>query len=137
MITEPALLLQSAIRSAMIANAAFTALIPAASILDVNMRPSVMPCLLIGEGQTLPGGDLARHNHEVYLDFHIWAIEPGTVFIKQAVGALRTALADHIHTLPGLNVADAHITMARFMRDPDTVHSHAVVTLCCKVQEYA
>jgi Protein of unknown function (DUF3168) len=137
MITEPALALQSAIRSALTGNSAFTALIPAASILDVNMRPSVMPCMLIGEGQTLPGGDLKRHNHEVYLDFHIWAIEPGTVFVKQAVGALRAALADTIWTIAGLAVADAHITMTRFMRDADTVHSHAVVMLCCKVQEYA
>lgn len=137
MIQEPSLALQAAVRAALAADGAFTALIPAASILDVNMRPAVMPCLLIGEGQTLPGGDLARRNHEVYLDFHFWAIEPGTVFVKQAVAALRSTLADAIWTLAGLSVADAHITSARFMRDPDTVHSHAVVTLCCKVQEYA
>jgi len=134
---EPALVLQGAVRSALVANAAFTALIPASSILDANLRPNVMPALIIGEGQTVPGGDLKRHNHEVYLDFHFWAEEAGTTFVKQAVGALRVALAESIWTIPGLSVADAHITSARFMRDPDAVHSHAVVTLCCKVQEYA
>jgi len=135
--SEPFLALQSAVRAALVADSAFTALIPAASILDMNQRPSVMPCLLIGEGQTLPGGDIARRNHDVYLDFHFWAIEPGTAFVKQAVGALRHTLADTVWSIAGLAVGDAHITMARFMRDPDTIHSHAVVTLYCRVQEYA
>jgi hypothetical protein len=135
--TEPFLALQKTLRAALVADSAFTFLIPSASILDANQRPSIMPALIIGEGQTLPGGDLARHNHEVYLDFHFWAQEPGTIFVKQAVGALRRVLAETIWTIPGLAVGDAHITMARFMRDPDTVHSHAVVTLCCRVQEYA
>jgi hypothetical protein len=134
---EPSLALQTAIRKALITDMAFTALIPAANVLDVNQRPSVMPALLIGEGQTVSGTDLARKTFEVYLDFHFWQQETGSTFVKRAVQALREVLTDQVWSIPCLDVADAHITQARFMRDPDTVHSHAIVTLCCRVREYA
>ena len=50
---------------------------------------------------------------------------------------MRGALADALWATPLLDVADAHITSARFLRDPDGVHSHAIVTLNCRVKDYA
>jgi hypothetical protein len=135
--TEPFLALQSAIRTRLIADSAVTALVPATSLLDLNQRPSVMPAIVLGEGQTIPDEGLRRDRHQVYLDIHVWAQEPGTAFVKQAVGAIRDALADTFWSIPGVEMADLLIEMARFMRDPDTVHSHAVVVLHARVREIA
>ena len=134
---EPALALQVAVRALLANTASVTTLVPDTSILDLNQRPSVMPAILIGEGQTVPDTGLARDRHQVYLDFHIWAQEAGTALSKQIAGAIRDALFDALWSIPALVVADAHITSARFLRDPDSVHSHAVMTLTCRVKEAA
>jgi hypothetical protein len=135
--TEAFLVLQSAVRSRLTAASAVTALVPATSILDLNQRPSVMPAVLIGEGQTIPDEGLRRDRHEITFDLHVWAMEPGTAVVKSIVGAIRDALADTLWPISGLEVADLYIQSAHYMRDPDTVHSHAVVTLRCRVRVLA
>ena len=137
--SEPILALQAAIRARLVATSAVTALCPANNILDMNQRPNVSPVILIGEGQTLPGDDLARRNRETYLDFHIWTIEPGTALSKQIAGAVRDCLEDTVWTglVSGLAIADMRIAMTRFMRDPDGVHAHAVMTICARTLELA
>jgi hypothetical protein len=134
---EPALALQSAVRTRLIGASALTALVPASSILDVNLRPAVMPALLIGEGQTIPDEGLRRDRHQVFLTLHVWALETGTVLVKQAVGAVRDALADTFWAIPGLEVADLCFESVRFVRDPDALHSHAIVTLHCRARVLA
>jgi Protein of unknown function (DUF3168) len=135
--SDPFLALQAAIRSRLVAASTVTALVPATSILDANQRPSVMPALILGEGYAIPDEGLRRDRHQVYLDLHIWAQEPGTALVKQVVGAIRDALTDAFWSIPGVELADLCIEMARFMRDPDGVHSHAALTLKCRAREIA
>ena len=132
---EPSLALEAAVRTRLVASSALVALVPAANIRDANGLPSVFPCVLIGEGQTLPGGDIARQRHEAFLDLHIWAKETGLVIGKQIAGAIRAALVDTNWTATGLHVADLHVTGSRFLRDPDGVHSHGVLSLAAVVKE--
>lgn len=134
---EPNLALQAAVRARLVASSALVALVPAANVRDANGLPSVFPCILIGEGQTTPGGDIARKRHDAYLDLHIWAKESGVVTSKQIAGAVRGALVDTRWAASGLHVADLHVTSSRFLRDPDGLHSHAVVSLSAIVQEIA
>lgn len=134
---DPSLALQAAIRARLVASSALAALVPAANVRDANGIPAVFPCILIGEGQTLPGGDIARKRHDAVLDLHIWAAESGVVVSKQIAGAVRAALADARWHIPGLQVADLHVRSSRFMRDPDGLHSHGVISLSAIVKETA
>ena len=134
---EPSLELQKAIRGKLVAASAVISLVPAESILDSNGLPSVFPCILIGEGQSVAGSDIARRRHDCYLDLHVWTEEPGLVHSKAISGAIRGALFDAVWTVPGIHVADLHITQSRFMRDPDGKHGHAVVSITAMVKETA
>ncbi|HCO54687.1 MAG TPA: DUF3168 domain-containing protein, partial [Pelagibacterium sp.] len=55
-----ALAMQKALRDRLIGTVAVTDLVPATSILDRNARPTPDPSIIIGEGQELPGDDIAR-----------------------------------------------------------------------------
>lgn len=134
---EPSLELQKAIRSRLVAASAVTSLVPAASIVDRNGTPATFPSILIGEGQTTPGGDISRRRHEAFFDLHIWAKEAGLATSKQIAGAIRDALADSVWSVPGLHVADLHVVSSRFMRDPGGALSHAVISLSATVSEVA
>lgn len=134
---EPSLELQKAIRVRLVASSALTSLVPAANIVDRNGTPAAFPSILLGEGQTVAGGDIARRRHEVFVDLHIWQKETGLVFSKQVAGAIREALADTRWTATGLHVADLRVTSSRFMRDPNGIHSHGVISLTALVSEAA
>ena len=134
---EPSLALQLAIRARLVASSAVIALVPATSIRDANGIPSVFPCILLGEGQTVPGGNIARTSHEVFADLHIWQKESSLAFSKSVAGAIRAALTDSRWNVPGLHVADLHVTSSRFLRDPGGQHSHAVLSLSAIVLETA
>lgn len=134
---EPSLALQAAIRARLVASSALIALVPAANVRDANGIPAVFPCILIGEGQTSPGGDIARKRHDAFLDLHLWAKESGLETSKRIAGAIRAALIDSRWDIAGLAVADLHVTGSRFMRDPDGIHSHGVLSLSAIVKELA
>ena len=134
---EPSLALQAAVRARLVASSALVSLVPAANVRDVNGKPAVFPCIIVGEGQTSPGGDIARKRHDAFLDLHIWATEGGLVTSKQVAGAVRAALIDTNWNFTGLHVADLHVTSSRFLRDPDGLHSHAVISLSAIVKETA
>ncbi len=134
---EPSLELQKAIRARLVASTAVTTLVPAASILDRNGLPATFPSILIGEGQTVPGGLISRTQHQVYLDLHIWVKETGLVTSKQVAGAIRNALTDTRWTVTGLHIADLHVSGSRFLRDPGGLYSHGVISLSAIAVEVA
>lgn len=134
---EPSLALQGAVRGRLVASSTLLALVPALNIRDANGLPSLFPSILLGEGQTAPGGGIARTRHDTFLDLHIWQKETGLTFAKQVAGAVKDALADTRWTIPGFHVADLHVTSTRFMRDPGGLHSHSVLSLSAIVQEVA
>jgi len=126
---EPSLDLQKAIRARLIATAPVVALVPAAHIRETSGTPSVFPSILIGEGQTIIGGSIARNRHTVFSDLHVWQTEPGLAQAKGMVGTIRQAFAAPFYTLDHHYVADLFIASTRFMRDPDGLHSHGVVSI--------
>jgi hypothetical protein len=126
---EPSLAMQRAIRTRLIAVDAVKVLVPAPNVLDQNGLPAVFPCILIGEGQVVPGDGLGFNRHVVYADLHVWQTEPGLAQVKAIVGAIRGAFSEPFYTIDGHHVADLLITSTRFMRDPDGLHSHAVISV--------
>lgn len=127
--SEPSLALQKAMRQRLAATSAVTALVPASAIMDRNARPEVFPCILIGEGQTGAPEGVSRHRHEVYADLHLWKAEAGLVGVKTIAGAVRAALADMPRLIDQHRIADLYVQQTRFLRDPDGVHSHGVLTV--------
>lgn len=126
---EASLDLQKAVRSRLVASTEVLGQVPAAHILDRNSRPEVFPCILIGESQTLAGAGLSRLRHDIFADLHLWAEEPGLATVKTIAGAIRSALRDGRWNLDHHHVADLYIQQERFLRDPDGIHSHGVMTL--------
>ena len=127
--TEPSLALQTAIRSRLISHADLTALVPADSILSRSSRPEIFPCILISDGQTAYAGNYEDFYDTAFTDLHVWTREEGTEQVKTIVGAMRSALPTGAWPVSGFTVPNVKITSARFIRDPDNLHSHAIVTV--------
>lgn len=134
---EPSLPLQAAIRARLVASSAITSIIPATAIMDRNATPALDHSIVIGEAMTGPDDGIARHRHMIVADVHVWRKEPGLVGSKQVVGAIRDALNDGPLSVTGYHVADLRIASTRFLRDPGGLHSHAVLSLECRLVEVA
>ena len=126
------LALQKAVRGALIARPELLALVPAAAILDRNARPNPRPSIVIGECQEV-GGDLSNGGDvDIYLDLHIWFAESSLTNSRLAGWEIRQALRGRPQLSGGFHLAGWDTT-ARYMRDPDGVTSHGVVTVAARV----
>lgn len=104
-----------------------TALVPATNIFDRNERPEVFPCVIVGEAQTVGDDATCIVAAEVFLTIHVWTAENGMVGCKSIAGEIQRAL----RSLSGLQdgwQCDFNFEDARYLRDPDGLHSHGVVT---------
>ncbi|NTI41605.1 DUF3168 domain-containing protein [Rhizobium rhizogenes] len=133
----PELALQKAVRARLIATAAVTDLVPAASVLDRNERPAPSPSIVIGEGQSIDEGDaISRNLTRAYADLHVWKQEPSLEGVKAIAGAIRAAIkSQQLAKVDGFHFVDSYVRSARFLRDPDGEMSHAIVTISALVQE--
>lgn len=135
--TEPSLELQKAIRLRLVAHGPLLALVPASAITDSNARQEVFPGINLGEAQVIQGQDIARRRQDVYATLHVWTKEAGTTQAKAIVGEIRAALADGLMASDHFQIVDRWIEQTRFLRDPDGIHAHAVVTLRAAMWEIA
>jgi hypothetical protein len=125
--TAPALSLQAAMRAALVADTAITGLVPAAQIYDRHQRPEIFPSIVLGECQEmLDDMSLERNYYRVFPTLHVWHREPGLVEVKAIAWQIRKTLVGN--PLVTLGLVDFRYNDARFMRDPDGVTSHGVVT---------
>lgn len=134
---EPSLPFQAAIRTRLVASSAVTSIIPASAIVDRNATPALDHSIVIGEGITAPDDGIARRRHVIVADLHVWRKEPSLVGAKQVVGVIKDALNDGPLTVAGYHVVDLQIASTRFLRDPGGLHSHAVLSLECRLVEVA
>lgn len=127
---------QTAIRARLVATPAVLALVPATSILDRNARPAPDPSIILGEGQAVDEGRIARNVQRVYATLHVWKKEPGLAGVKQIAGAIRTAIKSKTFGLDEpYHCGDSFVSDMRFLRDPDGETAHGVVTVECLVSE--
>lgn len=126
-LTAPALILQSAMRAALVADANITASVPAAQIYDRHQRPEIFPSIVLGECQeTLDDMSLERNYFRLFPTLHVWHREPGLIGVKNIAWQIRKTLVDN--PVVTLGLVGFRYNDARFMRDPDGVTSHGVVT---------
>lgn len=127
---EPSFDLQKAIRARLIASAELMALVNPDAIIDANGRPERVPCVQIGEGQTI----FRRWDSTTHATLHVWFQEPGLIQCKQTVSAIVEALridaqVSGVLVLDSFTCLDLMPTQTRFMRDPHGSYSHGVVTV--------
>lgn len=127
---EPSLELQKAIRARLLASVELMALVPPDNIFDANGRPELVPCVNIGEGQTV----FRRFNSTTYATLHVWFQEPGLTKAKAATSAIIDALRvdaqiEGVLVLDSFVCHDLAVTQTRFMRDPHGSYSHGIVTV--------
>ncbi|MGY4332786.1 hypothetical protein ACVWWG_007203 [Bradyrhizobium sp. LB7.2] len=127
---EPSYDLQKAIRARLIASQELMAMVDPDAIIDANGRPERMPCVQIGEGQTV----FRRWDSTTQATLHVWFQEPGIIHCKQAGGAIIEALrvdaqVSRTLVLDNFTCLDLMVTQTRFMRDPHGSYSHGVVTV--------
>ncbi|MCR5856575.1 DUF3168 domain-containing protein [Mesorhizobium sp. J428] len=128
------LAVQTAIRTRLVATSAVTALVPADSIVDSHAeRPD--PCIVLGEDQEVDEGRIARDVVTVYSTLHLWKEEPSLEGVKAIAGAIRTAINAGRLAVTGWHFGGAHVSSTRYLRDPDGVTSHGVLTIETIVSE--
>jgi hypothetical protein len=127
------LALQKALRAVLVARAELVALVPAASILDRNARPNPLPSIILGETQEIDGGLVSGGAVKLFHTVHIWIEEPSLVGVRRIGWEIRQALrAGRVALENGFHLAGWTSTV-RYMRDPDGVTSHGVVTVTATV----
>lgn len=127
---DPSLALQKLIRARLSGDAGVTALVPATSILDRNHRPEQFPGIIIGEGQAIFADNVQNSYHDqAFCDVHIWVSEIGLSTAKAIAGAVKDALRTGPWCAEGYNVSNLRSVSARYLRDPDGVFSHTVLTV--------
>jgi hypothetical protein len=133
--TEPSLALQKTIRARLIAAGAVTALVPADAIFDRSARPERYPCIIIGEGYSDYADRFESFHDATVSDLHIWTEEAGLIGAKAIAGAIRAALQDGPWAVDDHLCTNLTVARARFLRDPDGMHAHGVVTIEAILQE--
>jgi hypothetical protein len=131
--SDPSLALQGMIRARLVADAATTALVPAANILDRNHRPEQFPAIIIGEGQAIFADNVQDSYHDqAFVDLHIWTKETGFEGGKSTAGAVKAALRTGPWAIDGYRAINVRATQARYLRDPELGAgpiSHVVLTI--------
>lgn len=136
--SEPSLALQDAIHARLKATPAVTSLVPALNIMDAHGKRERDPCIILGEGQVVDEDfSFSRAVCRVYVDLHVWKRDPTFRGVKEIVGAIRRAMRPATSYVATADFAfgDVHISSVRYLRDPDGVHAHAVVTVTSIVTE--
>lgn len=127
---EPSLELQKAIRTRLLASADVMALVPPDNILDVTGRPERVPCVNIGEGQTV----YRRFDSTSYATLHVWVQEPGLIGAKGIASAIVPALRvdaqiDGVLVLDNFVCHDLAVTGTHYIRDVHGSYSHGIVSV--------
>lgn len=129
-VSDPSLALQKLIYARLSGNAGVTALVPATSILDRNHRPEQFPSVIIGEGQAIFADNVQNSYHDqAFCDVHIWVSEIGLSTAKAIAGAVKDAIRSGPWSADSYNVSNVRSVSARYMRDPDGMFSHTVITV--------
>lgn len=128
--------LEVAVRARLIDFDPLIELVPEDRIGDRHGRPAKFPAVVFGEGQEVPAAVTFDRRHVwVYANLHIWDRSPGLGTVKTIANTIRTALHGEPLELEGVRLLDLMWSGARYLRDPDGVTSHAVVTLEALVEE--
>lgn len=125
---SPALALQAAIRSRLIASSAVLALVPAGAIVGSLARPEAFPSVILGQDQEVADDiTLDRRHVRVFSTLHLWDRFGGHSKVKAMAGAIREAMRGDMPALDGARCLDLRFAGSHFMTDPDGKTAHGIV----------
>lgn len=130
---EPSLAVQKCIVSRLVA----ANVVPFGNVFDRGGRPERFPCIIVGQASTAFPDYVEGFTIETTADVHIWTEEADLASVKTITGAVREALWLGPWTIDGHLCINLRVQQARFMRDPDGIHSHGVLTVTAILQENA
>jgi hypothetical protein len=128
--SDSSLALQSAIQPILVADGTLTAL-AANRIYDSVPGNATFPYLTLGEDHVIADRADCIDGAEVFVTIHAWSrpVSPGWAEVKQIAAAVAAALDQ---SLPDIGAQHAVVTFehedTRYLRDPDGVTRHAVIT---------
>lgn len=126
---------QRALRGRLAAFPAVVALVPPANIGDRHGRPAAFPCIIMGEDQEADAElTLERRHRRVFVTLHTWDRSPALVTVKAITAVIGKAIEAELPLEEG-RLLDLKLSGARYLRDPDGVTAHGVVTLEALLEE--
>jgi hypothetical protein len=126
---DPSLQLQKAIVAALKADAGVDAII-AGRIYDAVPGSAVKPYLSFGAFQLLPEHGDCLDGGEAFVTLDGWAAGPDTVQVKSLGSAVAKALdRAPIVLTDGQRLVEMSVEQTQYMRDPDGITAHAVITV--------
>lgn len=126
---EPSLALQRAVYDRLRADPGVVALVPADHVFDRHGLPTVSPCVILGDDQTIRDPlSLADDSFRVALTLHVWARGTNVVEVKRIAGAIVTALRGDPPAVEGHRLAWLHPEQGRYLRDPGGEWAHAALS---------
>lgn len=137
------LAVQASIVATLKADAAVLALVPAANIFDRVGRPEVFPCVLLGDDQVIgteaevgPSASRTARQGALVVTLHVWERSGGLAGAKAIGAAVEDALHGPLTPYVGqIGDRDLSFQGARYMRDPDGISGHGVLTFTCPIVE--
>jgi len=125
--SDPSLALQKGTLSIMKAGA--TGALTGGRIYDGVPGGAQKPYVSFGLFQVLPEHGDCLDGGEAFVTIDAWAAGPDTVQVKQ-IGAAIAADLDRVEiVVDGQRLIELSIEQAQYMRDPDGITAHAVITL--------
>jgi hypothetical protein len=125
--TDPSLSLQKAIVATLKADATVSAIV-GGRIYDGVPADAPLPYVSIGLFQMLPDSGECLDGGEAIIQLEGWALGPATVQAKQLGAAIAYALDQAELSLEGQHFVSIAATELQYLRDPDGITAHAVVT---------
>jgi hypothetical protein len=126
--TDPSLSLQKAIVATLKADAKIAAIV-GGRVYDGVPVDAPLPYVSIGSFQLLPDSTACLAGGEAIIQLDGWAAGPATTQAKQLGGAIAYALDQAELALDGQHLVSLTVTETQYLRDPDGITAHAVVSL--------
>ena len=124
--------LQKAIYAALTASPA----VAGGAVYDRVPKTAGFPRVTIGDEQVLDDGDSCSDAWEVYSTLHVWSRpnEGSKIEVKNLAAEVAARVATEDLAVAGFTVVVAAIEEMRFLRDPDGITEHGVVTVRYELQ---
>lgn len=124
---DPTLPLQSAVVTALKADATVAALV-SARVYDLPPPAPTKPYVTIGEFQMIPDRADCLDGAETAIPVHGWSQTSSTVQVKQLGAAIIAALDEVELSLSGHRTVLFELEQVQYVRDPDGITNHTIVT---------
>lgn len=125
--SSPSLEMQGAIVARLRASAVLSALV-GSRIYDAVPDDGVFPYVTVGEGDETSNDADCIDGFDLSLDIDVWSRAVGFPEAKQISDEIRKALKSPDLILPTNALVEFRHRQTRFLRDPDGLTSHAVMT---------